>query len=298
VKSYRDIAGDGGSNVDAQVRAQRDRLAARLASVRHVVAVGSGKGGVGKSSLTVHLSAAFALRGRAVGVLDADVNGSSIPALTGLRGRTPVRGTTGLVPPRTSWNAAVVSIDLFLQDDRSPVLWNAPASRDAYTWRAMMEMGSLREFLSDTEWGTLDILFVDLPPGTDKLPNLVDLVPRLSGTVLVTTPSGVSAFVVGKSVRMARRVLGTPVIGLVENMARHACPQCGREEPLFPGGDAERLARDEGVPFLGSIPFDSRLSAPAALGPPFVIRDADTPAARAILGVADRIWTTLEGGTR
>jgi ATP-binding protein involved in chromosome partitioning len=151
VKSYKDITGDGGSNIAAQVGDQVGRMNERMASVRHVVAVMSGKGGVGKSSLTVNLASALALQGAEVGILDADINGSSIPKMTGLRGRSPERGPTGMIPPMNSLNTRVMSIDLLLTDDRSPVQWKAPTQDDAYTWRAMMEMGAVREFLSDTD---------------------------------------------------------------------------------------------------------------------------------------------------
>lgn len=296
MKSYKDIAGDGGSNIVAQVGEQVGRLNARMASVRHVVAVMSGKGGVGKSSLTVNLASALALQGAEVGILDADINGSSIPKMTGLRGRSPERGPTGMIPPVNSLNTKVMSIDLLLTDDRSPVQWKAPTQDDAYTWRAMMEMGAVREFLSDTDWGTLDYLFIDLPPGTDKLPNLAGLLPRLSGAIIVTIPSGVSELVVGKSIRLAGD-LKTPIVGLVENMSSYVCTHCGQEEALFPGGNIERMADAEGIPYLGSIPFDSRIAAAADDGLLFMTRFGDTAAGKAILRVAGEMKRFLDGGT-
>ena len=298
MKNYKDIPTDGGSDVVGQVAEQLDRLSARLASVRYIVAVMSGKGGVGKSSVVVNLASALALDGNAIGILDADINGSSIPKMTGVRGRPLERGDTGIKPPVNDLDMKVVSIDLFLQDDRTPVMWDAPTQRDAYTWRAMMEMAAIREFLADTEWGELDFLFVDLPPGTDKLPNIVGLLPRISGTVVVTIPSRVSQFVVGKSVRMAKE-LNTPVIGLVENMSAHVCAKCGHEEVMFPGGHVERMADDEGVPFLGSIPFDPKMAAAADDGVPFMKPHGDTAAGRSIRQIADAVKKFVEhGGNR
>ena len=297
MKTYRDIAGDGGSNILAQVEEQQDRLHARLASVGHIIAVMSGKGGVGKSAVTVHVASALAIQGARVGILDADLNGSSIPKLTGVRGRPLERGLTGMIPPVNSLNMKVVSIDLLLEDDRVPVEWNAAVQKDAYTWRAMMEMGAIREFFSDTEWGPLDYLFIDLPPGSDKLPNLVGLLPRLSGTIIVTLPSGLSQFVVGKSIRVARDLLQTRVLGLVENMAFYTCPHCGREEVLFPHGDVKRMAEEEGIPYLGAIPFDSRIALAGDEGAPFMVQHADTPAAQAIRDLAGTIAGCVEGGT-
>jgi len=297
MKSYRDIVGDGGSNVVGQVSQQLDRLNDRLASVKHIVAVMSGKGGVGKSSIAANIATALALGGDAVGVLDADINGSSIPMLTGTRGRKLEHGPTGIVPPTNACGMRVMSIDLMLQDDTAPVLWDAPTQQDAYTWRAMMEMGAVRELLSDTEWGALDFLIVDLPPGTDKLPNLVGLLPRMSGTVIVTIPSGVSQFVVGKSMRMAD-TLETPVIGIVENMAAYVCEHCGEEKSLFPGGQVEALAEKEGVPYLGTVPFDPRISAATGEDSLFMSEHSDTPAGRAIQRIANDISKFVDHGGR
>lgn len=294
MKSYRDITGDGGSDVVGQVTEQHRRLNDRLASVKHVIAIMSGKGGVGKSSVAVNLASSLAMGGARVGILDADINGSSIPKMTGVRGRTLERGTTGVIPPVTALGMKVVSIDLLLRDDNEPVVWEATTQQDAYTWRAMMEMGAIREFLSDTEWGVLDFLFIDLPPGTDKLPNIVGLLPRLSGTVIVTIPTGVSQFVVGKSIRLAREMLETPVIGLVENMSAHQCPHCGEEETVFPGVDVERMCEREGIPYLGKIPVDSRVAAAADEEVLFMTRHGGTPAGRAIAAIADRIRSFVE----
>lgn len=289
MKTYRDIATDGGSNVAGQVTEQQDQVKARMASVRHIVTVMSGKGGVGKSSVTVNLAAALAGQGNAVGILDADINGSTIPKMTGVRGQKLKRGTTGMIPPVSNMGLKVVSIDLLLQDDRSPVLWDAPTQRDAYTWRAMMEMGAIREFLSDTEWGALDFLFIDLPPGTDRLPNIVGLLPHISGTVVVTIPSRLSQLVVGKSIRSARELLKTPIVGLVENMGSRPCPSCGNQETLFPGGHAKHLAETEGVPYLGVIPFDTRIAEAADFEIPFMAQHAATPAGQAIQAIAGKV---------
>ncbi|GIV60154.1 Mrp/NBP35 family ATP-binding protein [Rhodocaloribacter litoris] len=293
MKTYHDIATDGGSNVAAQVGEQAARLARRLAGVRHVVAVMSGKGGVGKSAVTVNLGAALALDGLTVGLLDADINGPSLARMTGVLGQPLRLEDGGVQPAEAAPGLKVMSIDLLLADEHAPVLWEAPTQRDAFTWRGLMEMHAVREFLTDTAWGRLDVLLIDLPPGTDKLPNLVDLLPALDGTLVVTLPSGVSQHVVGKSIRMATAVLGTPVIGLVENMASYACPHCGREAPLFPTGEAAALAARHGIPYLGGLPFDPRLSAAADRGTAFMVEYADTPAGRAFRRLAEQVRTFL-----
>jgi len=289
MKTYHDIPHDGGSNVAGQVTDQTNRLQARLATVRHTVAVMSGKGGVGKSSVTVNLAAALVQEGHAVGIMDADINGASIARMTGLRNTSSERGATGYRPAEDALGIRVMSIDLFLPDATAPVLWDAPTQHDAIAWRGLMEKNALREFLSDTEWGALDYLLIDLPPGTDKLPNLVDLLPRLSGTLVITLPTAVSHFVVGKSVTMAKTLLQTPVIGLVENMSGFVCAHCGQEEALFPGSRTEQMARDFEIPFLGAIPFDPRMALSADAGVPFMDRYHETPAAQAVRRLAAEV---------
>jgi len=289
MKSYHDIATDGGSNIVGQVTEHAARVAARMASVGRVVAVMSGKGGVGKSSVTVNLAAALARAGHPAGILDADINGPSIAKMTGVRGQALRIDAGGVRPAEGAHGLKIMSIDLFLADDRRPVRWEAPTQKDAFTWRGMMEMHAVREFLSDTAWGPLDFLLIDLPPGADRLPNLVDLLPQLSGTIIVTIPSGVSQFVVGKSIHAATDGHRTPLIGLVENMSTFICPHCGEEEPLFPTGEVERLAAEHSVPFLGRLPFDPRLAACADAGVSFMEAHSATPAAEAFRRLASAV---------
>jgi ATP-binding protein involved in chromosome partitioning len=158
----------------------------------------------------------------------------------------------------------------------------------------MMEMGALRELVGDTEWGALDVLLIDLPPGTDKLPNVIDVLPQVAGTIIVTLPSGVSQFVVAKSIKMAQEVLQTPIIGLVENMSAYVCTHCGEQDPLFPTGRVEALASEYDVPYLGGIPFDPRLAAAADAGVAFMQEYHATPAALALHHLAQRVQAFLE----
>jgi ATP-binding protein involved in chromosome partitioning len=292
VKKYRDIAGDGGSDIAGQVALQQARLAARLAEVRRVVAVLSGKGGVGKSSLTANVAAAFARRGLRVGVLDADLNGPSIARMLGVRGRRLQVTAAGVEPPRGPEGIRVMSMDLLLPSDEAPLTWEATTQAEAHVWRGNMEANALREFLADTAWGALDALLVDLPPGTERLSMLAGLLPGLAGTVLVTIPSEVSHLVVRKSITVARGT-GAPILGLVENMAGYVCARCGAVGELYRGPGGDRLAAEAGIPFLGGVPFDPRLAAAADEGAPFVLAHGDTPAGRALLEVADRILAAL-----
>ena len=282
MKKYKDIVGDGGSNVVAQVGEQQARLGRRLDAVRFVVAVVSGKGGVGKSTVTANLAAAWASTGWRVGVLDADLNGPSMAKMFGVRGRALAVAGDAVDPPRSAIGVKVMSMDLLLSSDAEPLTWHAPTQQEAHTWRGTMEAQALREFLADTAWGELDALVLDLPPGTDRLTTVASLVPVLAGTVIVTIPSEVSQLVVRKSITVAQQAK-TPVLGLIENMAG-----------LFPGPDAAKLAAEAGIPFLGDVPFDRGLSLASDRGDPFVVTEPATPAARAFSAIATKIRDGLE----
>ena len=280
-KRYKDIAGDGGSNIERQVSEQHARLHARLAEVRAIVAVVSGKGGVGKSSLTANLAASWALERRRVGVLDADLNGPSMATMLGVRGRRLVVGAEGVTPPEGALGVRVMSMDLLLPSDDAPLVWEAPTQAESHTWRGAMEANALREFLADTAWGALDVLLLDLPPGTDRLVTVASLLPTLSGTIVVTIPSEVAHLVVRKSITIAAQAKA-PVLGLVENMAG-----------LFPGPSGVDLAREAGIPFLGAVPFDPALAAAADLGEPLVASAPTCEAARALTTIARTVAAAL-----
>jgi ATP-binding protein involved in chromosome partitioning len=295
-KTYKDIVGDGGSNILAQVEAQLETVKRRLAAVRHKVAVASGKGGVGKSTVTATLASCLASWGVKVGVLDADIHGPAMAKMLGVRGQGLKVSPDGVEPVIGPWDIRLMSIDLLLPGDATPVAWKGPQGH-AFVWQGTMEASTLREFLGDVRWGALDLLLVDLPPGPEALPTLFQLVPDLSGAVIVTTPSQVSQLVVGRFIASARE-LGVPIVGLLENMAGYVCPTCGQVGELFHGGDADSLAREWGIPHLGKIPFDPRLSGATDRGEPFLSRFSDSPAARAFTAVAENLRSLLEGGPR
>ena len=286
MKRYKDIAGDGGSDIVGQVGVQQEQLRARLADVRAIVAVVSGKGGVGKSSITANLAGCFALAGRRVGVLDADLNGPTMAKMLGVRGRTLVVGAGGVEPPANALGITVMSMDLLLARDETPLTWEAPTQDEAHTWRGTMEANALREFLADTAWGALDILLVDLPPGTDRLATVTGLVPALTGTVIVTIPSDVSHLVVRKSITVAAQGKA-PILGLVENMTG-----------MFPGPAGADLARAAGIRFLGSVPFERALAVAADSGECFVAAQPASEAARALTEVAAAIAEALDARGR
>jgi ATP-binding protein involved in chromosome partitioning len=293
MKTYSDIVSDGGSDVVGQIALQSERMRDGLAGIRHIVAIMSGKGGVGKSSVAMNLAAAWTRDGHAVGIVDGDINGPTIGRMAGV-GHVPA-GISGdrVIPQRTAGGVKVMTMDLFLSDETSPVVWDAPTQNNGFAWRGLMEAGALRELVADTEWGALDYLIVDLPPGSDRLQNLADILPRISGAVAVTVPSSVSLGIVGKSVRMARLYLETPILGLVENMAACMCPACGYEDELYPGGYVKNLAEELDLEILGRIPFDPLLAAAADEGRSYVDEHTDRPAARAIMDMARRIHSLI-----
>jgi ATP-binding protein involved in chromosome partitioning len=277
MKRYRDIAGDGGSDVAGQVTAQQARLRQRLAGVRAVVAVVSGKGGVGKSTVTAVLAGCLAGAGRTVGVLDTDLNGPSMAKMLGVRGRRLGVDGDAVEPPTSAQGIRVMSMDLLLPSDDAPVAWDAPTQQEAHTWRGTMEAQAIREFLADTRWGALDVLLIDLPPGSDRLATVASLLPALAGVVVVTIPSEVAQLVVRRSITAARQAR-TRILGLVENMAG-----------LFAGDGAERLAAEAGIPFLGRVPFDRQLALAMDRGDPLAVTAPDGDAVRALAVIADRI---------
>jgi ATP-binding protein involved in chromosome partitioning len=255
VKGYYDIAGDGGSDVLAQVQAQDESVARSLADVRNLVAIGSGKGGVGKSTVTMQM--AFALRelGNEVSILDADLNGPCQARLGGLRDHIFVPGKSGASIPRTRNGIGVVSMGSLVPEPRA-VEFETVAAGSSHTWRATREFTVLRELLACMDWGKLDYLLVDLPPGVERIVQYAELLGPSALFVLVSIPSDVARGVVARSIDALDR---TPnrVLGYVENMNGYYCSDCGRIKPLFPSQSQVKLE----LPCLGVIPFDPDLAA-------------------------------------
>nr|HDO80195.1 ATP-binding protein [Candidatus Bathyarchaeota archaeon] len=221
----------------------------RMSHVKHKIVVMSGKGGVGKSTVAANLAVAFARMGRQVGLMDADFHGPSIPKILGVQGLQPQVSPTGIYPIIAELGIRVISIDFFLPTSDSPVIWRGP-----------LKMSAIRQFLSDVEWGELDYLFVDLPPGTGDEPlSVMQLIPGIDGVVIVTAPSDLSQYVVKKAVSMAQK-MNVRVLGIVENMSGFVCPNCGASYNLLGSGGGERISKEMNVPFLGKIPIDPSIS--------------------------------------
>ncbi|MBQ2781241.1 MAG: Mrp/NBP35 family ATP-binding protein [Clostridia bacterium] len=239
--------------------------------IRHVVAVGSGKGGVGKSSVTSMLAVLMARRGYKVGVLDADITGPSIPKAFGITRRAQANDM-GLLPEETHMNIKVMSINLLLENENQPVVWRGPVLAGAVT-----------QFWTDVVWGDLDVLFIDMPPGTGDVPLTVFQSLPVDGAVVVTTPQSLVQMVVGKSCKMLE-LLNIPVLGLVENMSYVQCPDCGKKLPLFGSSDATKAAAKAlGVPLLAQLPMDANVAALCDAGEiERVVCDELEPAADAV----------------
>ncbi|MGE5637485.1 MAG: Mrp/NBP35 family ATP-binding protein [Chloroflexota bacterium] len=266
-----------------QLMQQQETLRLRMRQIKHKVAVLSGKGGVGKSTVTVNLAAAFAKTGHKVGILDADIHGPSVPRLLGIVGEQVKIGPPGAFPVVGPLGMKVVSIDFFLPEERTPTIWRGP-----------LKMRAIRQLLTDVVWGELDVLFIDLPPGTgDEVLSIAQLVPDLDGAVIVTIPGELSKAVVAKAITFTER-MSMPVIGVVENMSGYICPSCGEKVEIFQGGLGEALAKERGVPFLGKIPVDPKVSGSSDRGIPFVIEQPDSPASKAFLEVVEKVEAYLK----
>jgi ATP-binding protein involved in chromosome partitioning len=262
---------------------QRQVLRIRMDKIKHKIAVISGKGGVGKSTVTVNLAAAFALHGKKVGVLDADIHGPSVPRLLGLSGQQVRVGPPGAFPVTGPLGMKVVSIDFFLPEEKLPTIWRGP-----------LKMTAIRQFLSDVVWGELDILFIDLPPGTGDEPlSVAQFLPEIGGVVIVTMPSELSKAVVQKAITFARR-LNMPILGIVENMSGFICPHCGNKIDIFPPGGGERMAKETNLQFLGSIPIDPQVGVDSDMGSPFVIEHPDSPATKSFVEIVKKVELYLQ----
>ena len=263
---------------------QRERenelIKLRMGKVRHKIAVISGKGGVGKSLVTVNLAALLAKDGRKgeVAIFDADLTGPCVPKMMGLKDEKPKAGPPGIFPAVGVNGIKVISMALFLPSVDSPVIWRGP-----------LKMGAIRQFLGEVAWGPLEYLLVDLPPGTgDESLSILQLLPEMDGVVIVTIPSEVSQEVVKKAVTFARK-MGVPIFGIIENMGSLVCPYCGETIHVFGEGGGERVAREMGIEFLGSIPMDPRISLDSDEGTPFVTQHPDSQASKAFREIVEKI---------
>jgi ATP-binding protein involved in chromosome partitioning len=258
-----------GATVRRAAPAQPQQL---VPGVKNIIAVASGKGGVGKSTVSVNLAVALAQSGASVGLLDADITGPNIPLMLGVEGQ-PKASANNKITPLERYGVKVISIQFFVPEGQ-PIVWRGP-----------LVGGAIQQFLRDVEWGDLDYLVIDLPPGTsDAQLTLAQAVP-ISGTVLVTTPQEVALADVGKALAMLKR-MSVPVIGIVENMTGFVCGHCGEITEIFGRGGGERFAAEHDIEFLGGIPLDVTVRQGADVGVPAVVQREPGPAAQALGSLA------------
>jgi ATP-binding protein involved in chromosome partitioning len=252
--------------------------------VKHVIMVLSGKGGVGKSTVSVNLAYALSAHGRKVGLLDLDMHGPNIPKMLGIEDHKLAMMDDMIEPARVTGSLSVISMAFLLPDTSTPIIWRGP-----------MKMAAIQQFLTEVNWGSLDYLVVDLPPGTgDEALTIAQLAPNVRGAVIVTTPQDVATMDARKSAKFIEK-LGLPVIGVIENMSGMVCPHCGEEIDLFGKGGGRKIAEELNIPFLGAIPLDIEMRKAGDEGRPFIIRRGDSPTWKSVDTVMESLIKIVEG---
>ena len=267
-------------NMTSNVRAGVRQAAIPMPGVKNVIAVASGKGGVGKSTASVNLALALQTSGAAVGLLDADIYGPSIPGMLGAAGIRPEGTPGGKILPIQKYGLKLMSMG-FLATDDTPVIWRGP-----------MVHGILQQFLGQVEWGSLDYLLIDLPPGTGDAQLTLTQSAPLAGAAIITTPQDVSLLIARKGLKMFQKV-NVPVLGIVENMSYFVCSKCGERHDIFRHGGGRRASEELGIPFLGEIPIDPEVVLGGDEGVPIVRRKPDSPAAVAYRQIASNMAAQL-----
>ena len=255
----------------------------QIPGIKRIIAVASGKGGVGKSTVSVNLALALAAQGRKVGMLDADIYGPSQPRMMGLSGR-PMTHDGKTLEPMENYGVKVMSMGFLVPED-SPMIWRGP-----------MVMSAIQQLLNDVNWGELDIMVIDLPPGTgDAQLTMAQQVP-LDGAVIVSTPQDIALLDARKGLNMFRKV-DVPVLGIIENMSYFACPECGHRSEIFSHGGARKEAERLGIDFLGEIPLDIEIRETSDGGTPIVVAKPDSANAKVFREIAASIAAKLDAGT-
>jgi len=261
-----------------------EKIRERMGEIKYKIAVMSGKGGVGKSTVSANLSFALARMGKSTGILDSDLHGPCIPKILGIKDKRLKMGDRGIQPARGQLDIRVISMAFMLEEG------------EAVTWFHNLKRGAVEEFLAHVAYGKLDYLIIDLPPGTgSESYSLLQSLPDLDGALIVTIPSQVSQTVAIRSINLCRRA-NVPIIGVIENMSGFICPDCGDKSDIFMAGGGEAIARKAKVPFLGSIPLDPRVSKCSDRGTSFLFNHPESPAAKSFLSMVKKIEGMVESG--
>ncbi len=263
---------------------EEDRqIAKKLETIKHKIVIMSGKGGVGKTSVAVNLALSLALNGFRVGLLDVDITGPNVPKMIGKNIALPPSSGTekGISPIFGPLNMKIMSMGFLLQNEDVPVIWRGP-----------LKMGAIKQFITDVNWGELDFLIVDNPPGTSDEPLSVLQLIKGAQVIIVTTPQDVALLDSRKAINMAKQ-LNTPVLGIIENMSGFTCPKCGEKIDLFGEGGGLKAAKDFDVPFLGAIPIDPLIRVEEDKGEPYIVKHSDAEAAKAFNDIVQKIKKKL-----
>lgn len=273
-----------GLQQNEEQKAQDERLKKRMAGIRHKVIILSGKGGVGKTTVSINMALALAQKGHRVGLLDTDLHGPNVPKMLGVDDAQLVGGDDGIEPYQAAENLRVVSLSMAGHGPDTPVIWRGP-----------LKIGVIKQFLADVAWGELDYLIIDSPPGTGDEPlTVLQLIPELDGSVVVTTPQKVAILDSRKSINFSKQ-LNIPVLGVVENMSGLLCPHCGKEIPVFGKGGGKAAAEEMEVPFLGGIPIDQGLMEAEDEGRHYVTGDSGGPSVKALRNIVDGVEKRING---
>ena len=257
---------------------QNNQIINNLNKITHKILILSGKGGVGKSTVSTNLAVSLANRGYNVGILDIDIHGPSIPKMLGVENQHPTSGPNGLEPVYFSRNLKIMSMGFLIKDKDDPIIWRGP-----------MKMTAIKQLIGDVDWGNLDYLIVDAPPGTGDEPlSIIQLIPGCDGAIIVTTPQDVALVSVRKSINFVKK-MNIPLIGVIENMSGFHCPHCGKLVDIFKSGGGEKASKDFKIPFLGRVPLDPTIVTKGDMGVPFIENNDQSNSAKSFEGIVENI---------
>lgn len=261
---------------------EETKLQNALGQIKHIIIVMSGKGGVGKSTVSSNLAATLSMQGNQVGIMDVDITGPNIPKMFGVE-KEPIRAENDmLIPVMVPPSLKIMSMAFLLPSPDSPVMWRGP-----------VKMGAIKQFIEDVNWGYLDYLIIDMPPGTgDEALSIVQLIPKADGMVIVTTPQEVALLDSRKSLRFGAET-NIPIIGIVENMSGFVCPCCGEVTNIFKSGGGEQAAKELNVQFLGKVPIEPAVADAGDSGMPVVLKYPESASAKAFESIIDKIVKTV-----
>ncbi len=250
-------------NQTEEQKKQQEAITHNLAKIKQIIVVLSGKGGVGKSTVSTNLALMLSQQGHSVGLLDCDIHGPTIPTMLGLENKRINQSSDGLKPIQATEHLKVLSMGFLINNQDDAIIWRGP-----------MKMGAIRQLIGDFDWGNLEYLIIDLPPGTGDEPlSIAQIIPKITGSIIVTTPQDVALVSVRKSITFVKK-LNIPVIGIIENMSGFTCPHCGKKVDIFKSGGGKKAAEDFNLPFLGGIPLDPTIVETGDNGTTIMIDDS------------------------